>query len=61
LNSRIPSGIKISFGNYANLRINKLSLDTTEVIVEGKIFSLSYSEKNADKNSAGSFLGKIFK
>ncbi len=44
-----------------NLRINKLSLDTTEVIVEGKIFSLSYSEKNADKNSAGSFLGKIFK
>lgn len=44
-----------------NLRINKLSLDTTEVIVEGKIFSLSYSEKNLDKNSAGGFLGKIFK
>ncbi len=28
-----------------NLRINKLSLDTTEVIVEGTIFNLSYSEK----------------
>lgn len=44
-----------------NLRINKLSLDTTEVIVEGKISSLSYSERNLDKNSAGGFLGKIFK
>ena len=32
-----------------NLRINKLSLDTTEVIVEGTIFNLSYSEKNLDK------------
>ena len=44
-----------------NLRINKLSLDTTEVIVEGSIFSLSYSEKNLDKKSGGSFIGKIFK
>lgn len=44
-----------------NLRINKLSLDTTEVIVEGKISSLSYSDKNLDKNSNGSFLAKIFK
>ena len=32
-----------------NLRINKLSLDTTEVIVEGTIFNLSYSEKNLDQ------------
>lgn len=44
-----------------SLRINKLSLDTTEVIVEGKIFSLAYSEKNLDKNSSGGLLGKIFK
>lgn len=44
-----------------NLRINKLSLDTTEVIVEGTIFSLSYSDKNLDKKSASSFIGKIFK
>ena len=44
-----------------NLRINKLSLDTSEVIVEGTILSLSYSEKNLDKKSAGSLIGKIFK
>lgn len=44
-----------------NIRINKLSLDTTEVIVDGKISSLSYSEKNLDKNSNGGLLGKIFK
>lgn len=44
-----------------NLRINKLSLDTTEVIVEGTIINLSYSEKNLDKKLGGSIIGKIFK
>lgn len=45
-----------------NLRINKLSLDTTEVIVEGTIFNLSYSEKSLDKKAGNSsFIGKIFK
>lgn len=44
-----------------NLRINKLSLDTTEVIVEGKINDLSYSEKSSDKAMGGGFLGKLFK
>ena len=29
-----------------NLRINKLSLDTTEVIVEGTIINLSYYRQN---------------
>ena len=43
-----------------NLRINKLSIDTSEVIVEGDISSLSYSDKGAEK-VGGSFLGKIFK
>lgn len=43
-----------------NLRINKLSIDTSEVIVEGDISNLSYSEKELDKKSGG-FLGKIFK
>ena len=43
-----------------NLRINKLSLDTSEVIVEGDIYSLNYSDKGSDKNG-GSLLGKIFK
>lgn len=44
-----------------NLRINKLSLDTTEVIVEGSIENLAYSEKNLEKKSGGSIIGKIFK
>ena len=43
-----------------NLRINKLSIDTSEVIVEGDIYNLSYSEKNSEKK--GTYLiGKIFK
>lgn len=43
-----------------DLRINKLSLDSTEVIIEGNINTLSYSEKQ-DRKSSGSLLGKIFK
>ena len=42
------------------LRINKLSIDTSEVIVEGNISHLSYSEKNQEKYK-GSLIGKIFK
>ena len=43
-----------------NLRINKLSIDTSEVIVDGEIFNLSYSENDLDKKSTGIF-NKIFK
>lgn len=43
------------------LRINKLSIDTSEVIVEGQIDSISYSSKDLNKKSNESFLGKIFK
>lgn len=43
-----------------NLRINKLSLDTSEVIVEGEISNLSYSQSKQEKNS-GTLLSKIFK
>ena len=43
-----------------NLRINKLSLDTSEVIVEGEIYSLAYSDRGPDKKSGG-LMGKIFK
>lgn len=44
-----------------NLRINKLSIDTSEVIVEGDIGSLVYSDnKSAEKNQGG-FISKIFK
>ncbi len=44
-----------------DLRINKLSLDTTEVVVDGNINTLSYSEKQDKKASAQGILGKIFK
>ena len=43
-----------------DLRINKLSMDTTEVVIEGEVNNLSYSEKQ-DKKTSGSLLGKIFK
>ena len=29
-----------------NLRINKLSLDTTEVVINGEIYNLGYTEKS---------------
>lgn len=43
-----------------NLRINKLSIDTSEVIVEGEIYNLAYSEDTSDKKTGGLF-NKIFK
>ena len=43
-----------------NLRINKLSLDTSEVVIEGEIYNLAYSENDLDKKTT-SILGKIFK
>ena len=43
-----------------NLRINKLSIDTSEVIIEGDISSLSYSQKELEKKGEG-ILSKIFK
>ncbi len=43
-----------------NLRINKLSIDTTEVIIEGNINNLSYSDSNYQKKG-GSIINKIFK
>lgn len=45
-----------------NLKINKLSLDTSDFAVDGKITSLTYSETNniTTKKSNG-ILSKIFK
>ena len=43
-----------------NLRINKLSIDTSEVIKEGDISYLAYSNKELEKDK-GSFISKIFK
>lgn len=42
-----------------NLKINKLNLDSAEVIVEGEINSLNYSD-HAKKDQEG-LLSKIFK
>ena len=44
-----------------NIRINKLSIDTSEVIVEGEISYLAYSDKEQDKVKGGSLISKIFK
>ena len=44
-----------------NIRVNKLSLDTSEVIVDGEISSLTYSQKGPEKNGGTSLLSKIFK
>ncbi len=44
-----------------NLKINKLSIDTSEVIVEGDINSLNYSEKDLNKDKGGSLISKIFR
>ena len=59
-----------------DLRINKLSIDTSEVIVEGDICDMSYTQKELDKKISVSvldnrlsgkvttpynLLGKIFK
>ena len=42
-----------------NLKINKLNIDTSEVIVEGRIDNLSYSEHQT--KSEGGIFGTIFK
>ncbi len=43
-----------------DIRIHKLSIDTSDVILEGEINDMSYSSKSENKK-ATSFLGKIFK
>lgn len=44
-----------------DLRINKLSIDSSEVIIEGEIYNLGYSESSNVKKGSTSILGKIFK
>ena len=43
-----------------NIRINKLSIDTSEVIIEAPSSYLAYSDKELEKNK-GSLISKIFK
>ena len=45
-----------------DLKINKLSLDTSDFIVEGRIDTLNYSNQEASSNKKGkNILSKIFK
>lgn len=45
-----------------DLKINKLSLDTSDFIVEGKINSLTYSSQETSPSKKGkNILSKIFK
>lgn len=44
-----------------NLRVNKLSIDTSEVVLEGEISYLAYADKDSEKNKNSSLLSKIFK
>ena len=44
-----------------NLKINKLSIDTSEVIVEGEISYLAYSDKTEERGKSQGLLSKIFK
>lgn len=43
-----------------NLKINKLSIDTSEVIIEGEINQLGYSDHGKKEQDSGLF-SKIFK
>ena len=44
-----------------NLKINKLSLDTSDFIVDGKISSLTYSDSDHNIKKSKSIFNKIFK
>lgn len=44
-----------------NLKINKLNIDTSDFIVEGKIDSLVYSNSNINNKKESSLFGKLFK
>ena len=44
-----------------NLKINKLSLDTSDFIVDGKISSLTYSDSDPNIKKSKSIFNKIFK
>ena len=44
-----------------DLRINKLSIDNSEVKIEGEIYNLGYSEETINKKNSSGILRKIFK
>ncbi len=44
----------------SDLHINRLSLEMGELLVEGEIYALIYSEKE-EKQSGGGFFSKVFR
>ncbi len=44
-----------------DLKINKLSIDTSDFVVDGKINSLVYSSSDGSMPKSKNILGKIFK
>ena len=44
-----------------NLKINKLSIDTSDLIIDGIVNSLAYSGNSESPKKGGSILNKIFK
>lgn len=44
-----------------NLKINKLSLDTSDFVVDGYIASLNYTNSDSVKKGHSNLFGKIFK
>ena len=45
----------------AQLHINKLSVETGEVVVEGEIDSVTYSDADSAKSRGIGFIGKLFR
>ena len=44
-----------------DLRINKLSIDSSEVMIEGQIYNLGYSENTLGQKGGSNIFSKIFK
>ena len=44
-----------------DLKINKLNIETSDLIIEGLINSLAYSGNSDSPRKSGNLLGKIFK
>ena len=43
------------------LNISKLNLEDGNVVIEGHVYSLIYSDRESLQNKGGGFLGKMFK
>lgn len=44
-----------------DLHINKFSVESGELFVEGSIYALTYSDESMKKGGSGGFLSKMFR